>query len=47
MPLDPNLKIVLNPKGNEGNWSNTYAQLLRELQFIANSMWPDIAFAIN
>jgi hypothetical protein len=47
MPLDPNLKIVPNPEGNEGDQSNAYAQLLGELQFIANSTRPDIAFAVN
>jgi hypothetical protein len=47
MPLDPNLKIVPNPEGNEGDRSNAYAQLLGELQFIANSTQPDIAFAVN
>ena len=47
MPLDPNIKIVPNPDGSEGNKSNSYAQLLGELQFIANSTRPDIAFAIN
>ena len=47
MPLNPNIKILLNPKGNEGNCSNSFAQLLGELQYIANAMRPDITFAIN
>ena len=47
MPLDPTVKILPNPEGNEGNRSNSYAQLLGELQFIANSTRPDIAFAVN
>jgi hypothetical protein len=47
MPLDLNVKIGLNPDGNEGNRSNSYAQLLGELQFIANATRPDIAFAVN
>jgi len=47
MPLDPNIKIIANPDGNEGNRSNAYAQLLGELQFIANATRPDIAFAVN
>jgi transposase InsO family protein len=47
MPLDPTIKILPNPDGNEGSRSNSYAQLLGELQFIANSTRPDIAFAVN
>jgi len=47
MPLDPNIKIEPNPDGNEGNWSNMYAQLIDKLQFIMNSIWPDITYAIN
>ena len=47
MPLDLNNKILPNPDGNEGNRSNSYAQLLGELQFVANSMSPNIAFAVN
>ena len=46
-PLDPNIKLVLNPDGNEGNRSNSFVRLLRELQFLANSTQPDIAFAVN
>jgi len=47
MPLDPNIKIEPNPDRNEGDRSNTYAQLIGKLQFIANSTWPDIMYAIN
>jgi len=47
MPLNLNNKILSNPDGNEGNRSNSYAQLLEELQFVANSTRPDIAFAVN
>ena len=46
-PLDPNNKIQPNPEGNEGNWSNYFAKLLGELQFLANATRPDIAHAIN
>jgi hypothetical protein len=46
-PLDPNVKIGPNPDGNVGNRSNSYAQLLGELQFLANATRPDIAHAIN
>ena len=42
MPLDPNIKIGLNPIHNEPNQSNSYAKLLGELQYIANTTWPDI-----
>ena len=34
-------------EGNEGSWSNYFAQLLGKLQFPANATWPDIAFAVN
>jgi hypothetical protein len=46
-PLDPKLPIVPNPKGNDGDRSNAYAQLLGELQFVANTTRPDIAYAVN
>jgi hypothetical protein len=47
MPLDPKVKILPNPEGSEGDRSNSFAQLLGELQFVANSTRPDIAFAVN
>ena len=47
MPLNPNIKIVSNPDGNKGDCSNSFAQLLGELQYIAISTRPDIAFAVN
>jgi hypothetical protein len=47
MPLNLNIKIVPNPDGNEGNWSNAFAQLLGELQFIVNVTCPNIAFSVN
>ena len=47
MPLDPNVALELNPDGNAGDRSNSYARLLRELQFLANTTWPDIAYAVN
>ncbi len=46
-PLDLKVKIKPNPEGNEGDKSNTYAQLLGELQFVANATCPDITYAIN
>ena len=46
-PLDPNVKIRLNPEGNEGSWSNSFAKLLGELQFLPNATRPDIAHTIN
>src|SRR5258708_24294795 len=45
--LDPKVKIEPNPEGNEGDKSNAYAQLLGELQFVANTTCPDITYAIN
>ena len=47
MPLDPNTPLKPNPEGNEGNYSNSFARLLGELQFIANATRPDIAYAVN
>src|SRR6202162_4080175 len=47
MPLDPNVKIGLNLVYNEPNRSNSYAKLLGELQYIANTTRPDISYAIN
>lgn len=46
-PLDPNIKLEPNLDGNEGNRSNSFARLLGELQFLANSTRPDVAFAVN
>lgn len=46
-PLDPNIKIQHNPDGNEGNQSNSFAKLLRELQFLANVTRPNIAYTMN
>jgi hypothetical protein len=46
-PLDQNIKLEPNPDGAEGSRSNSYAQLLGELQFLANATRPDIAHAIN
>jgi len=46
-PLDLNLKLKPNPNGNEGNQSNSFARLLSELQYLANSTRPDISFAVN
>src|SRR5258707_1214540 len=47
IPLDLKVKIKPNPEGNEGDKSNAYAQLLGELQFVANTICPDITYAIN
>ena len=46
-PLDLNLNLKPNSDGNAGNWSNSIARLLRELQFLANSTRPNISFAVN
>jgi len=47
MPLDPNITLVPNPEGNNGNRSNLFASLLGELQYIANATCLDIAYAVN
>jgi hypothetical protein len=46
-PLDPNVLIQPNPDHTEGNRSNPFAQLLGELQYLANATRPNIAFAVN
>ena len=46
-PLDPNITLVLNPEGNDGDWSNLFASLLGELQYIANTTRLDITYAVN
>jgi len=46
-PLDLNVNLKLNPDGNEGSQSNSFARLLGELQYLVNCMRPDILFAVN
>ena len=46
-PLDPNIPLLPNPEGNKGSHSNSYAQLLGQLQFVANATHPDICYAVN
>ena len=36
-PLNPNIKLLPNPEGNNGNRSNSFVRLLGELQYIANA----------
>ena len=45
-PLNPNITLVLNPEGMDGNRSNDYAHILGELQYIANTTHPDITYAV-
>jgi hypothetical protein len=47
MPLDLNVMLEPNPDGGTGNCSNSYAQLIGKLQFIANTTRPNIAYAIS
>jgi hypothetical protein len=46
-PMDLNLKLQLNPDGNKGNRSNSFARLLGELQYLANCTRPNISFTMN
>lgn len=46
-PLDPNIKLEVNPVEMEGNRSNAYAMLLGKLQYLATATRPDIAYAVN
>jgi len=46
-PLDHNVPIEPNPDLSEGDRSNPFAKLLGELQYLANTTQPDIAFAVN
>ena len=41
-PLDPNVILILNPKGNAGDHSNSFVCLLGELQYITCATRPDI-----
>ena len=47
MPLKHNAKFKPNLDGNVRNRSNSYARLMGKLQFIANAMRPDIAYAVS
>jgi hypothetical protein len=47
MPLDPNSPLEPNLEGNVGSHSNSFTRLLGELQFIMNTMRPDIAYTVN
>ena len=47
MPMDPNALLIPNPEGNKGDRSNLFARLLGELQYIANTTRPDIAYVVN
>ena len=47
IPLDPKVKLEPNPDGNQEDRSNAYAQLLRELQYVANTTRPDITYTVN
>jgi len=38
---------VPNPEGNDGNRSNSFARLLGELQYIANTTRPNISYVVN
>jgi len=46
-PLNPNITLVPNPEGSNGDQSNLFASLLGELQYITNATCPDIAYAVN
>jgi len=46
-PLDLNVTLIPNPKGKNRSQSNLLARLLGELQYIANTMQPDILYAVN
>ena len=47
IPMDPNIKLALNPDNNKLHCSNSYATLLGCLQFISNSTWLDISYAVK
>jgi len=47
MPLDFNSPLEPNPDGNEGSRSNSYTQLLGELQFLTNATHLDISYAVS
>jgi hypothetical protein len=47
MLMDLQVKIGPNPDICEPNWSNSYAQLVGELQYITNGTRLDISYAVN
>jgi hypothetical protein len=47
MPLDPNSPLGPNLDSNEGSRSNSYACLLGELQFLANTTHLDISYIVS
>jgi hypothetical protein len=47
MLMDPQVKIGPNPDIREPNWSNSYARLVGELQYIVNGTRPDISYVVN
>ena len=46
-PLDHNIQLEPNLDGTNGNRSNSFAHLLEELQWVANTTRLDIAYAVN
>jgi len=46
-PLDPNVQLVPNPEGTNGDRSKDYASLLRALQFLTCATCPNITYAIS
>jgi len=47
MPMDLNMKLMLNPDGNKGSQNTLYARLISKLQFLMNVTRPGIAYAVN
>ena len=46
-PLNPNIKIIPNPEGSNGDRSNLFAVLIGKLQYLATATRPDITFSVN
>jgi hypothetical protein len=46
-PLDPNIALIRNPEGENGDRRNAFASLIGSLQYLSTATRPDITFAVN